>query len=115
MKRAFAITGLLACSLAHADLETSSQKLSACVIGYAEGQINTPAPAQGIAVDAFKKCSTELNELHDAIGPDKTQWNSLSDRQKQSVSKIRDQTTSKIREQMSSNVVSFIEESRKSV
>ncbi|MBV4366502.1 hypothetical protein [Erwinia phyllosphaerae] len=114
MKLGLAFIGLVVCSVAHADLNSSSQNLSNCVISFAESQIKTPMQANDIAEDAFEKCRAELKEVHDSIGPNKAQWDSLSDQQKHAISTIRDQTTSKIREKLSSQVVTFVNESRKS-
>lgn len=112
MKTWLTVLGLMACSMAHADLETASQNLGNCVVGYAESQIHTTKEASKVSEEAFTVCTSQLTELHDSIGPDKSQWVSLSEQQKQSITKIRDQTTLKIREQMSSQIVKYISESR---
>jgi hypothetical protein len=113
MKTVLAIIGLMVCSIAHADLESSSQKLSICVTSYAESQIKTTKQAHSIAEESFDKCSVELSEVHDSIGPDKSQWDVLSAEQKQAISKIRGRTTQKIHDQISSQIVTFVTESRK--
>jgi hypothetical protein len=113
MKFRVLTAGLLICFGAQADLESASQKLSNCVVGYAESQINSSKEASRITQEAFTKCTSQLSALHDAIGPDKSQWASLDEKQKQSITKIRDQTTARIREQISSQVLSYITESSK--
>lgn len=113
MKLLIAIVGLMACSMAHADLETASQNLSNCVVGYAEGQIHTSKEASKVMNEAFINCTVQLRELHDSIGPEQSQWTSLNEQQKQSITKIRDKATDKIREQMSSQLVKYISEARK--
>ncbi|WP_123799865.1 hypothetical protein [Candidatus Pantoea deserta] len=114
MKLALAMMGLLVCSVAHADLESAAKNLSDCVTQYADSQVKTTKSAGVITDEAFDKCSAELSEYHDSIGPDKAQWSGLSAQQKEAITKIRDQTTSKVRESISSRIDTFISESRKS-
>jgi len=114
MKLALVVMGLLVCSVAHADLEDAAKNLSSCVTQYADSQIKTTKSAGIISDESFNKCSTELSEYHDSIGPDKGQWSGLNAQQKEAITKIRDQTTSKVRESLSSQIVTFITESRKS-
>lgn len=113
MKLGLAFVGLMVCSVAHADLESASQNLSVCVTNYAESQIKTSKPARSISEESFEKCNAELSEYHDSIGPDKSQWSSLSAQQKEAISKLRDQATSKVRDNISSQIITFISESRK--
>ena len=101
------------CSVAHADTESAAKKLSDCVTQYADSQVETTKSAGIISDESFDKCSAELSEYYDSIGPDKAQWSGLSAQQKEAISKIRDQTTSKVRESLSSQIVTFITESRK--
>jgi len=114
MKLALVMMGLLVCSVAHADLESAAKNLSECVTQYAESQVKTSKSAGIISDEAFNRCSAQLSEYHDSIGPDKTQWSGLSAQQKEAISKIRDQATTKVRESISSQIVTFISESRKS-
>jgi len=114
MKLALAVMGLLVCSVAHADTESAAKNLSDCVTQYADSQIKTTKPAGAISDEAFDKCSAELSEYHESIGPDKAQWSGLSAQQQEAISKIRDQATTKVRESISSQIVTFITESRKS-
>jgi len=113
MKSKLAILALLACFEARAGLDALSQNLSMCVVGYAQGQIDSAATPQAISSDAFKHCDTELSALHDAIGPDQAQWDNLDERQQQAISKIRDNTVSAIREQLTSIIDSVVNEERK--
>jgi len=113
VKLVIAAVGLMACFVAHANLEGAADNLSRCVTTYAESQLKTTKSASSIADEAFEKCTAELSEYHDSIGPDKAQWSGLSAQQKEAISKIRDQTTSKVRESLSSQIVTFITESRK--
>ncbi|WP_331842596.1 hypothetical protein [Pantoea agglomerans] len=113
MKLVIAAVGLMACFVAHANLEGAADNLTRCVTTYAESQLKTTKSASSIAYEASEKCSAELSEYHDSIGPDKAQWSGLSAQQKEAISKIRDQTTSKFRESLSSQIVTFITESRK--
>lgn len=114
MKLALVVVGLLASSVAHADLESAAKNLSNCVTQYAYSQIKTAKSADNITDEAFDRCSAELSEYHDSIGPDKAQWSGLVSQQKEAITKIRDQTTAKVRESLSSQIVTFITESRKS-
>ncbi|MCX3307955.1 hypothetical protein ORN12_02880 [Pantoea vagans] len=114
MKLALAMMGFLMCSMAHVDIESAVKNLSDCVTQYADSQIKTTKSAGIISDESFNKCSIELSEYHDSIGPDKAQWSGLGSQQKEAVTKIRDQTTSKVRESLSSQIVTFITESRKS-
>lgn len=113
MKLALVVMGLLVSSGAHADLESAAKNLSDCVTQYAGSQVETTKSADIITDEAFDRCSAELSEYHDSIGPDKAQWSGLSSQQKEAISKIRDQTTLKVRERLSSQIVTFITESRK--
>ena len=114
MKLALVVMGLLSCSVAHADLEGAAKNLSDCAIQYADSQVKTTKPADIISNEALDRCSDELSEYHDSIGPDKAQWSGLNAQQKEAITKIRDQTTAKVRESLSSQIVTFITESRKS-
>jgi len=114
VKLVIAGMGLMVCSVAHANLQSAAENLSGCVTKFAESQVKTTNSASNITYEAFEKCSVELSEYHDSIGPDKAQWSGLSSQQKNAISKIRDQTTSKVRESLSSQIVTFITESRKS-
>ena len=114
MKLALAVLGLLMCSVAHADLNSAAKNLSDCVTLYADSQIKTTKSAGIITDEAFDRCSAEVSEYHDSIGPDKAQWSGLGSQQKEAITKIRDQTTAKVRESLSSQIVTFITESRKS-
>ncbi|MGP2417377.1 hypothetical protein [Pantoea ananatis] len=114
MKLVIAAMGLIVCSVAHADLESAAQDLSGCVTQYAESQVKTTKSASIISDEAFDRCSAELSQYHDSIGPDKAQWSGLNVQQQQeAISKIRDHTTTKVRESISSQIVTFITESRK--
>jgi len=113
MKLALAVMGLLVCSAAHSDTQSAAENLSDCVTHYAESQIKSTKSAGTISNESFDKCSAEISEYHDSIGPDKAQWSGLSAQQKEAISKIRDQTTSKVRERLSAQIVTFITESRK--
>ncbi|MDT8852977.1 hypothetical protein RN053_20930 [Pantoea dispersa] len=114
MKLALAVMGLLVCSVAHADMESAAKNLSDCVTQYADSQVETTKSAGIISDESFNKCSAELAEYHDSIGPDKAQWSGLNAQQKEAITKIRDQTTAKVRERLSSQIVTFMTESRKS-
>ena len=114
MKLALVVMVLLVCSVAHADLESTAKNLSDCVTQYASNQVETTKSASIITDEAFDRCSVELSEYHDSIGPDKAQWSGLSSQQKEAITKIRDQTTAKVRESLSSQIVTFITEARKS-
>ncbi|AMB75008.1 hypothetical protein AW734_09835 [Pantoea ananatis] len=113
VKLVIAAMGLIVCSVAHADLESAAQDLSGCVTQYAESQVKTTKSASIISDEAFDRCSAELSQYHDSIGPDKAQWSGLNVQQQEAISKIRDQTTTKVRESISSQIVTFITESRK--
>lgn len=114
MKLSLVVMGLLVCSAANADLESATKNLSYCVTDYAGRQVETTKSTGIITDEAFDRCSAELSEYHDSIGPDKAQWSGLSSQQRESITKIRDQTTAKVRESLSSQIVTFISESRKS-
>lgn len=113
MKLALVVVGLLVCSVAHADLESAAKNLSDCVTQDADSQIKTTKSAGIITDEAFDRCSAELSEYHDSIGPDQAQWSGLGSQQKEAITKIRDQATSKVRESLSSQIVTFVTESRK--
>lgn len=113
MKLVIAAMGLIVCSVAHADLESAAKNLSDCVTQYAESQVKTTKLASIISDEAFDRCSAELTEIHDSIGPDKAQWSGLNVQQQEAISKVRDQATTKVRENISSQIVTFITESRK--
>lgn len=114
MKLALVVMGLLVYSVARADLESAAKNLSDCVTQYAESQVKTTKSASIISDEAFNRCSAELSEIHDSIGPDKAQWSGLNVQQQEAISKVRDQATTKVRENISSQIVTFITESRKS-
>ncbi|WP_182629847.1 hypothetical protein [Pantoea hericii] len=114
MKLALVVMGFLMCSMAYADLESAAKNLSDCVTQYADSQIKTTKSADIVTDESFNKCSTELSEYHDSIGPDQAQWSGLGSQQKEAITKIRDQTTAKVRESLSSQIVTFITKSRKS-
>lgn len=115
MKLGYLIAGFLFCSVAQAGLEDSADRLSHCVVGYAEGQIKTSKLANSIAEEAFDKCSADLTELHDSIGPDQAQWEILNKQQQQAILKMRDQASVKIRERLTSQIINYVTEERKSM
>ena len=113
MKSKIAILALLACFQVQAGLEELSQKLSHCIIGYAQGQIDSTATAQDISQAAFRHCHAELSALHDSIGPDQAQWDNLDKQQQQAITKIRENSVAAIREQLTSIIDSLVNEERK--
>jgi hypothetical protein len=114
MKLALVVMGLLVCSVAHADLDSAAKNLSDCVTQYADSQVKTTKSTGIISDEAFERCSAELSEYHDSIGPDRAQWSGLNAQQKEAISKIRDQATTKVRKSISSQIITFITDSRKS-
>lgn len=114
MKSGLAIAGLVFCSMAQANLEDSADRLGECISSYAESQVATSKPANSIAEEAFDKCSPELDEMHDTIGPNKHQWDNLSKQQQQAIMKLRDDSTTKIRERLTSQIIKYVTEERKS-
>ena len=65
MKLVIAAVGLMACFVAHANLEGAADNLTRCVTTYAESQLKTTKSASSIAYEVLKNVA--LNSLSTMI------------------------------------------------